>query len=310
MSTADNKDNNKVPVVCANCGKGEESSDSLKACTACKLVKYCNRDCQIAHRPQHKKACKKRVAELHEELLFKPPPPIEDDCPICFLRMPTLMSGSQYMSCCGKIICNGCIYAPVYDDQGNKVKKTCPFCRNKHPKTEEELVQMTKKLVEIGNTKAISNLGALYYNGADGLPQDYERALELWHRAAELGVAEAYHNIGHAYETGRGVKMDKKKSLYYLELAAMRGSTNARHNLGVYEEKAGNMNSALKHYMIAVRGGYSKSLKNIKLLYSIGHATKEDYTAALQSYQIYLDEIKSDQRDKAAATDDLCKYID
>ena len=49
--------------TCANCGKGEESSIDLKSCAACKLVKYCCRDCQIAHRPQHKKECKKRAAE-------------------------------------------------------------------------------------------------------------------------------------------------------------------------------------------------------------------------------------------------------
>ena len=53
--------------VCANCGKGEESNVDLKACSACQLVKYCNRECQLAHRPQHKKECKKRAAELHEE---------------------------------------------------------------------------------------------------------------------------------------------------------------------------------------------------------------------------------------------------
>ena len=41
--------------ICANCGKGEEAGSSLKACTACKLVKYCSRDCQLAHRPQHKR---------------------------------------------------------------------------------------------------------------------------------------------------------------------------------------------------------------------------------------------------------------
>ena len=71
--TATNKDNDVS--VCANCGK--EGTD-LKSCTACKLVKYCNRDCQIAHRPQHKKECRKRVAELHDEKLFKQPPPEED----------------------------------------------------------------------------------------------------------------------------------------------------------------------------------------------------------------------------------------
>jgi len=76
-----------IYLICANCGKGEESTGSLKACTACKLVKYCNRECQIAHRPQHKKECRKRVAELHDEALFKQPPLEHGDCPICFLRM-------------------------------------------------------------------------------------------------------------------------------------------------------------------------------------------------------------------------------
>ena len=70
---------------CANCGKGEGAK--LKACHACKLVKYCSRDCQIAHRPQHKKTCRKCAAELHDEELFKMPPKRED-CPLCFLMLP------------------------------------------------------------------------------------------------------------------------------------------------------------------------------------------------------------------------------
>ena len=92
---------NDTLSICANCGEGEESSgEELKACVACKLVKYCNRDCQIAHRRQHKKECRKRAAELHDEALFKQPPPLKD-CPICMLRMPSLDTGSRYYSCCG-----------------------------------------------------------------------------------------------------------------------------------------------------------------------------------------------------------------
>ena len=53
--------------------------------------------------------------------------------------------------------------------------------------------------------------------------------------------------------------------------------------------------------MIAVKDGDNDSLKCIKQLYSNGHATKEDYTTALQLYQEYLGEIKSRQRDEAAA---------
>ena len=60
--------------------------------------------------------------------------------------------------------------------------------------------------------------------------------------------------------------------------------------------------------MITVRNGVSNSLKNIKLMYKNGDATKDDYAKALRSYQAYVDEIKSEQRDEAAAFKDEWKY--
>ena len=61
--------------------------------------------------------------------------------------------------------------------------------------------------------------------------------------------------------------------------------------------------------MIAVGSGDNDSLKMIQQLYTTGHATKDDYAKALQAYQAYLDEIKSDDRDKAAAYSEKYKYI-
>ena len=69
------------------------------------------------------------------------------------------------------------------------------------------------------------------------------------------------------------------------------------------------MDRALKHWMIAVKDGDADSLKGIKLLYSRGHATKDDYAKALHCFQAYQAEIKSDQRDEAAA-DGNYKYYD
>ena len=60
--------------------------------------------------------------------------------------------------------------------------------------------------------------------------------------------------------------------------------------------------------MIAVRGGYTKSLNAIQRMYKNGHATKDHYANALQSYQAYINEIKSDQRDKAAGFSDEYRY--
>jgi hypothetical protein len=71
----------------AYCGVDEGEGVSLKACKSCMLVKYCNLKCQQNHWPKHKKPCKQRAAELHDEALFKEPPP-KEDCPICFQPMP------------------------------------------------------------------------------------------------------------------------------------------------------------------------------------------------------------------------------
>jgi len=155
---------------------------------------------------------------------------------------------------------------------------------------------------------ATYNLGICYRDEKCGLPQDNTKALKLFHQAGELGYAEAYRNIGYAYNLGRGLEVDKKKANHYYELAAMAGDAAARHNLGVNEEIAGNIDRALKHLMIAVSGGVSLSLDMIKELYLVGRVTDEDYTEALQSYQEYLGEIKSKQRDEAAAADDKYHY--
>ena len=88
----------------------------------------------------------------------------------------------------------------------------------------------------------------------------------------------------------------------------MAGYSNARHYLAIEEGEADNTERALKHYMIAVRSGNSDSLNNIKELYEDGCTTKDYYKKALQSYQEYLGEIISPQRDEAAAFDEEDKY--
>jgi len=254
MSTADNK---------------EDEGDNLKSCTACKMVKYCNRECKVAHRPQHKKECRKRAKELHDEELFKQPPP-EEDCPICFLRLPTLESGRKYQTCCGKMICSGCTYAPVYDNQGNEVdNQKCPYCRTLWPSSEEEANERQKKRVEAGDARAIYDLACDYREERNGYPQDYKKALELYHQAGELGYAKAHCNIGCSHMFGEGVEVDKKKAIHYFELAAMRGDETARHNLGLYEEEEQcDMKRALKHWILAVRSGHNNSLSHVRELYS------------------------------------------
>ena len=60
--------------------------------------------------------------------------------------------------------------------------------------------------------------------------------------------------------------------------------------------------------MIAAGCGDNDSLERIKQLFMNGDATKDDYSKALRSYQEHLVEIKSAQRDEAAAYSDEFNY--
>ena len=119
-------------------------------------------------------------------------------------------------------------------------------------------------------------------------------------KAGELGCATGYFNLGTNYDNGRGVEIDKKKAMYYYELAAMNGHVMARHNLGMTEGRAGNIQRAMKHLIIAARAGDKLSLDAVKKGYMYGSVTKEEYANTLRGYQQSQDEMKSEARDRAA----------
>jgi len=310
--------NEDIISVCANCGK--EGDDVTNTCNKCKKVMYCNAACKKRHRHKHKKECEEHVkraaehaAKLHDEQLFKEPPPQDDDCPICFVRLPSLDLGSVYMACCGKMICRGCVHSFQWRAiKAGRMKEddVCPFCRTPAPTSNKEMIGRYNKRAELNDTTAIYCLGSFYAHGQRGLPQNYAKAIKLWHRAGELGNAIAYYSIGVAYERGLGIEVDEKKAEHYWELAAMKGNAYARCSLGDMEGNTGNKDRALKHWMIGVKNGDSYSLKNIIRMYRNGDATRDDYTKALQYYRVYLDEIKSDQRDEAAAFSINYKYYE
>lgn len=206
------------------------------------------------HRPKHKKECKIRAAELHDEELFKEIPKV--DCPICFLPLPIPGDDSTYKSCCGKMLCNGCIIGVADQDEN----RPCPFCREPTPTTSHEMKKRMKRRMECGDGEAFKNMAALYVEGSHGMPLDLNKAREMNLRAGELGCVAGYFNLGTAFDIGRGVGVDYKKAKRYYELATKGGHIIARYNLGCMERDTGNFNRAIKHLMIAARSGHKLSL--------------------------------------------------
>ena len=81
----------------------------------------------------------------------------------------------------------------------------------------------------------------------------------------------------------------------------MNGSSQARHNLACVEGRAGNYHRAFKHFMLSARVGDKKSLDKVKEGFMVGIISKDEYANALRAYQERYNEMKSDDRDQAAA---------
>jgi hypothetical protein len=221
---------------CAECGA--DGGASLKVCKSCMSVKYCGAACQKKHWSTHKRDCKLRAAELHDEALFKDPP-LKEDCPICFLPMSTnLISCAShppatrssvpihdsaiahkglategmelYYACCGKSICKGCDYS--FDQSGNEEK--CPFCNSDRRKTDGEMADELMKRAEAHDPTSTYLLANSYQHRLNGVPQDHTKAIELYAKAADLGHSDAHYHLGVYYSGG-----DTMKKKFHYEAA-------------------------------------------------------------------------------------------
>ena len=286
-------------VTCANCGVVSSDTVRLKNCTACRLVKYCGVDCQKAHRKQHKKACKERVAELKDGQLYGQghERPEGDFCPICTLPIPLpTEEHSLFESCCMKRICNGCNVAAQ-----KRGMSDCAFCRTPCPDnaSDADILAMVLARVKKKDPEAILFLGAQYHSGQLGLQKDMGKAVELWTEAAELGSITALCKLGVAYECGEGVEADKAKGTQMFEMAAMQGHVECRSMLGIIEAEKRNYDRAVRHLLISSKMGHKESLEAIKKVFMAGVATKKQYAEALKGFQGAVEEMKSHDRDEA-----------
>ena len=286
--------------VCANCGKGSGGAGGaikLKNCIACRLVKYCGVDCQRAHRKQHKKACKKRAAELKDEQLYSQGlERMEDDfCPLCTLPIPLPMGDHSVVNaCCTRRICYGCDVAAQ-----KRGMHGCPFCRSPRPVNEADALAMIQARVAKKDPAAINYLGKHYFFGSLGLQKDLRKAVQLWTEAAELGSIEALFDLGLAYDHGEAVQVDKTKAAEFLKKAAIQGHVMSRYHLGWLEKLRSNDDHAVRHWLISAKMGHDESLEKIKDAVMAGFATKEQYAEALKGYQDAVEEMKSHDRDEA-----------
>jgi len=246
---------------------------------------------------------------ITDDELFKDPP-LQRDCPICFLPMPYAPGAcgvnTSYQLCCGKIICDGCLLVDTTDDSDDKRENTvinnncCPSCQLPTHYSNEDFMERCMKRMQLNDSLSYYTLGCAYNKGHYGLTKDMNKTLELWNKAADLGCIRAHTSLAISHHVGQGVNKDTNKAIHHWKIAAVNGHEKARHNLGIMEEHGGNVEKAMKHYIIAAKAGFDPSLMEVEHGYKAGHLTEEEYASVLNAHRSQ-DEMKSDQREKAYA---------
>ena len=297
--------NNVTDLCCASCGIAEIDEVKLKGCDDCDLVRYCSDNCQRDHKSEHEEACKKRAAELRDELLFKQPESSHlGDCPICSLPLPLDQEKSSTYQCCSKTICYGCALAHQVRQFKMGLQCSCPFCREPSLITEEEWDRHRMKRIEANDPVAMCMEGWKQY-----IKGEYRRAFEYLSKAAELGDAGAHCRLAYLYHDGRGVDKDEEKEIYHMEKAAIAGYPAARHNLAFNEWENGNVERAVKHLIISATQGFDLSIKALMEKFREGHVSKEVLATALRAHKAAVDATKSPQREKAERAKSMSSSI-
>ncbi len=294
MSEDKDKDKEVSTSSCASCGIAEGNDVKLKECDGCDLVRYCSDECQGDHRAEHNEKCKKRAAELRDELLFRQPESTHDgDCPICFLPLP-LEALNVLMPCCSKVVCQGCDLVDVMRRKETR-HNTCPFCRDSTDiTTEEQCDKLIMKRIEANDSVAMFREGEVQHKKANLVS-----AFECYTKAAELGNAYAHFRLARMYNKGHGVEKDLGKEIYHTEEAAIGGHPDARFNLGAHEWNKYNPERAVKHWIIAANHGHDNSIKKLMDAFKLGFVEKDVLAAALRAHQAAVDATKSPQREAA-----------
>ena len=320
-------DNSSVSI-CAACGK---AGDNLKACTSCKQVKYCNRNCQKLHWPKHKKECKhladssnnidnvsdginninlsdsisasftaedKKTSKLYEQQKMVHVKNISDDElfrePPPKEDCPICMLPMPYANgVCGINM----IYHPCC---GKIVCKGCILAAS------QEMKKGTMKPLCAFCREPILTCGI--------------ESLTLYKKRMKLNDAEAYDQVGMFHFQGsNSLPKDYKKTLELWKKAAELGSLTAHYSLAaaymVGNGVSKDQKLALHHYKLAAIGGHEIARLNLGSIdYNNNdgnddRAMKHFMIAASCGYDVALKEVGNRYRDGYITKDEYASTL-
>lgn len=152
----------------------------------------------------------------------------------------------------------------------------------------ERARQLYEKAATDGEAGSMNNLGILFLNG-QGVAKDLAEARDWYQRAAAAGSAAAMANLGRLYAGGIGVAKDYTEALAWYRKSVAADNAVGMTGLGyLYEVGTGvpeDINEARQWYEKAAAKGYPTAMTNLGNLYRDGRGVTQDYAEALRWYQ-------------------------
>jgi hypothetical protein len=187
-------------------------------------------------------------------------------CPICLEEWDVNGPG-VFRVCCCRLVCRSC---------NKKIETACPLCRIPRAESYAEELARLRRHVENEVPEAITFLGDAYRVGQLGLVKSDKKAAKIYRRAVELGDVEAMGYLGDMYETGSGVKLDKKKAMQLCRMAADRGDAFGQSKLGFLLASQEKFEEAFRYFALAANQGYTNAESNLGCFYRDGDGTEVD----------------------------------
>lgn len=164
------------------------------------------------------------------------------------------------------------------------------------PKDYQKAFLLYKLGVRFGDSKAQTNLGAMYCLG-EGVNIDYNTSFALFKAAAEQGNFFGQLNLGIMYDNGHGVKKDKKiahdifiKSIERLRQNAESGEVLAQNFLGaVYANGSFGVaiddKKAVELFKLAAKQNNANAQNNLGYMYMNGRGVEKDEKIAYELFR-------------------------
>jgi len=284
------------PKRCFTCDTPETPTHKLNDCP-CFGAQYCNAKCQTSNWKSHKKEHRRLSKELKlkstegemkdevveeeqegekketasvdsQEQEQKKKKEEEDVCPVCIEALQKDVTKFSRMTCCGKGMHIWCLKGIEASSLSREQRNTCPLCRTKRPRSDEEYVEQIRLWVEKGKAWAQSMLGEKYCTGND-VDQSYQRAKELLELAASQANVMAQSNLGVMYANGLGVDQSYARAAEYYEPAAKQGLASAQYKLGLLYYKGQGVEqsneTAREWWMKAAEQGSEQAIKALQM---------------------------------------------